>query len=277
VLEQKGVDVRLNAPIETVEKLNGGKFRVATVAARRRRDAKPVALRERPKYGYMKVAAGVAAGFSGAFITEPQPDTSRVVEFKPKDEIFDCVILTCPSNVAARVAPQLKRHERQAMRNVRYQGMICASMLTRYSLSPYYVTNITDDAPFSEVIEMSAVADKREFDGNSLIYLPKYVAPDDELFDKSDEEIKDSFLTALETMYPHFSRRDIVEFKISRVRQLFPLPVINYSDGLAPIKTSLDGLYVVNSSHIINGTPTINETVALAEQFLRTEFSPADS
>jgi protoporphyrinogen oxidase len=269
VLEQKGINVRLNAPIETVEKLAGGKFRVATAATRRKRDTKPITLEQQPKYGYLKAAAGVAAGFSGGFITEPQPDT-RVVEFTPKDEIFDKVILTCPSNVAARVAPQLKHHERQAMRNVRYQGIICASVLTRCSLSPYYVTNITDDTPFTGVIEMSALVDKREFDGNALIYLPKYVAPDDVLFDKSDDEIRDLFLTGLEKMHPHFKRADVIEFKVSRVRQVFPLPSVNYSEGLAPVKSSLEGLYVVNSSHIVNGTLNVNETVQLAERFLAT-------
>ena len=270
VLSERGVDVRLNAPIETVEKLAGGKFRVETTAARRRNDTRPVKLKQKTKYAYMKAAAGVATGFSGGFITEPQPENKNVVEFKPKDEIFDKVILTCPSSVAARVAPQLKHHERQAMRNVRYQGIVCASALTRCSLSPFYVTNITDDAPFTGVIEMSALVDKREFDGNALIYLPKYVAPDDELFDKTDDEIRDLFLTGLEKMHPHFKRADIVEFKVSRVRQVFPLPVVNYSDGLAAMKTSLDGLYVVNSSHILNGTLNVNETVQLVERFLGT-------
>ena len=52
------------------------------------------------------------------------------------------------------------------------------------SLSNYYVTNITDEAPFTGVIEMSALVDKKEFGRNALVYLPKYVAPDDELFDK---------------------------------------------------------------------------------------------
>jgi protoporphyrinogen oxidase len=273
VLEEKGVEVRLNAPIETVEKLVGGKFRVALAVARRRGDAKPVALRRKTKYAYMKIAAGVASGFSGGFITEPRPEPWRVVEFKQKDEIFDKVILTCASNVAARVAPQLKHHERQAMRNVRYQGIVCASLLTRCSLSPYYVTNITDDAPFTGVIEMSSLVDKREFDGNALIYLPKYVAPGDELFDKTDDEIRDLFLNGLARLYTRFRRADVVEFKVSRVRQVFPLPVVNYSDGLAPMKTSLDGLYVVNSSHIVNGTLNVNETVGLAEQFLRREFT----
>ncbi|HTH51142.1 MAG TPA: hypothetical protein VL501_04370, partial [Pyrinomonadaceae bacterium] len=146
-------------------------------------------------------------------------------------------------------------------------------VLTRNSLSPYYVTNITDDAPFTGVIEMSALVDKRQFDGNALIYLPKYVAPDDVLFDRTDDEIRELFLSGLEKMYSHFDRADVIEFKVSRVRQVFPIPVVNYSDGLAPMKTSIDGMYVVNSSHIVNGTLNVNETVQLAERFIKEIFT----
>ena len=121
--------------------------------------------------------------------------------------------------------------------------------------------------PFTGVIEMSALVNKVEFSGNALIYLPKYVAPDDELFDKSDEEIERSFLAGLEKMYSHFRRTDVLAFKISRVRQVFPLPVLNYSESLPSTKTSIDGLFVVNSSHIVNGTLNVNETIALAENF----------
>ena len=59
------------------------------------------------------------------------------------------------------------------------------------SLSDFYVTNITDDAPFTGVIEMSALVDKKEFGRNTLVYLPKYVGPDDELFDRTDDEIRE--------------------------------------------------------------------------------------
>ena len=38
------------------------------------------------------------------------------------------------------------------------------------------------------------------------------------------------------------------------------------------MKTSVDGLYVVNSSHIVNGTLNVNETVQLAENFYSEEF-----
>jgi protoporphyrinogen oxidase len=130
------------------------------------------------------------------------------------------------------------------------------------------VTNITDDAPFTAVIEMSALVDKSEFGGNSLVYLPKYVAPDDAMFEKTDDEIKETFLAALEKMYAHFRRADVLEFKISRVRQVFALSTLNYSANLPSMKTSLENVFIVNSAQITNGTLNVNETVALAERAL---------
>jgi len=53
------------------------------------------------------------------------------------------------------------------------------------------VTNITDTwVPFTGVIEMSALVDKKNFKDSALIYLPKYLAPNDPMFSKSDEEIE---------------------------------------------------------------------------------------
>lgn len=217
VLENNGIEIRLNSPIERIEK-DDGRFSITT--------------------------GGVASE-------------------------FDLAILTCPSGVAANICPQLGDDEKARLDSVQYQGIVCASVLTRKSLSPFYVTNITDESPFTGIIEMSALVDKEEFGGNALIYLPKYVAPDDELFERSDEEIENTFLGALEKMYEGFSREDVVEFKISRVRQVFPLPVIGYSEKLPPVETSVDGLYIVNSSQITNGTLNVNETIQLAEKFCK--------
>jgi len=69
-------------------------------------------------------------------------------------------------------------------------------------------------------------------------------------------------------MHPHFSRADVLEFKISRVRNVFPIPTLNYSANVPGVKTSLGGVYIVNSAQITNGTLNVNETVQLAENFI---------
>lgn len=211
--------------------------------------------------------------------TRKNSDTGIYIKYetgdqRPKTEDrFDKVIITAPANTAAQICPQLTEIETLKLNNIKYQGIVCASLLTKKSLSPFYVTNITDETPFTGIIEMSALADKKEFGGNALIYLPKYVSPDDELFEKSDAEIEEIFLNALEKMYPHFDRKDVVEFKISRVRKVFPIPTLNYSANVPPVNTSIDGVYIINSAQITNGTLNVNETIQLAENFFEETFT----
>ena len=191
---------------------------------------------------------------------------------KTKAQSFDQAILTVNSNVAARLCPQFTTDEKAKLNRIRYQGIVCASVLLKNSLSPFYVTNITDDAPFTAVIEMSALVDKSEFGGNALIYLPKYVAPDDAIFDKSDDEIKEVFLSALERMYAHFRRADVLTFQVSRVRQVFALSTLDYSNNLPAMQTSLGNIFIINSAHIVAGTLNVNETVQLAERAVEKFF-----
>ncbi|MEJ7625143.1 MAG: NAD(P)/FAD-dependent oxidoreductase [Pyrinomonadaceae bacterium] len=278
-LVEKGVEIRLNSRVRNAERLAGGKIRVTTAAKRRHKDVKPSVVSQRTKYSTFATAGTIAPGFSGAFLSEPELVSSAVIDFPSEETVtlFDRVILTCPSNTAAKMLPQLTGHEVKGLNNIRYQGIVCASMMMRCSLSKYYVTNITDDTPFTGVIEMSAIVDKKEFNRNALIYLPRYIAPDDPLFDKSDDEIQEYFLMGLEDMYPNFNRSDVLAFKISRVRQVFPVPVLNYSEDLLPMQTSIDGVAIVNSTHIVNGTLNINETVQLAERYFRDDQASAQS
>lgn len=200
-------------------------------------------------------------------------DGTVKVEENGCSTIFDSIILTCPANVVARLVPELTEAEKSVLRGVRYQGIICASLLLKSQISNNYVTNITDETPFTGIIEMSALVDKSEFGGLSLVYLPRYIPQEDQMFALSDDEIKEHFLSGLESMYPSFDRNDIVEFKISRVPQVFPIPILNYSEHVPETSTSIRNLYVVNSSQITNGTLNVNETVQVAEAFLeRTDF-----
>ena len=266
-LQAKGVDIRLNSRVEKIEKSSDGKVEIFNAKTQRCQDAKEEVYPQinidghRLKIGNGTVAVAELSAVAGVL----RLDAQNIAEFS-KDR-FDWVILTCPSNIAAKICPQLTENENQKLNNIKYQGIVCASVLMKKSLSNFYVTNITDETPFTGIIEMSALVDKEELGGNALVYLPKYVAPDDELFEKSDADIEDIFLNGLEKMYSYFDRKDVIAFKISRIRQVFPLPTIDYSANVPSVETSLENVFIVNSAQITNGTLNVNETVQLAEKF----------
>jgi protoporphyrinogen oxidase len=190
----------------------------------------------------------------------------QVQRWDDRWESFDQVVITAAAPIAAHLCPALSQFERDRLLGVQYQGILCASLLLKKPLSPYYVTNVTDSGvPFTGVIEMTALVDPQEFGGRSLVYLPKYIPADDPAFQLTDEQLEDSFLRAIERMYPHFDRSDVLSFQVSRVKYVMALSTLNYSTTLPPVHTSIPGLHILNSAHIVNGTLNVNETIQLAE------------
>ncbi len=182
---------------------------------------------------------------------------------------FDAAVVTVPCPAAIRLCPQLSAGERDRLRRVRYLGIVCASVLLSRPLGGYYVTNITDGwLPFTAIIEMSALVDPRELAGRHLIYLPKYVVPEDPLFEVPDAGIEESFLAALRRVYPDLTPAQVVAFRVSRVRHVFALTTLRYSETILPFRTTVPNLYIVNSSQILNGTLNVNEVVSLADRFM---------
>jgi protoporphyrinogen oxidase len=191
---------------------------------------------------------------------------------------FDQVIVTAAAPIAAQLCPQLSVQEKTLLKGIQYQGILCASVLLKQPLSTYYVTNITEDwVPFTGVIEMTTLVKPEAFGGRSLVYLPKYVPSEDSALERSDELLQAEFIEALERMYPQFQASDVLSFQVSRVKYVVAVPTLNYSQTLPPMQTSLAGLHIINSAHILNGTLNVNETVQLAEQAAVMLLSPPDS
>jgi len=184
-----------------------------------------------------------------------------------QSEILDQVVLTIPAPTVMKVCPVLSQVEKARLSGVEYQGIVCASLLLKHPLSKFYITNLTDPSlPFTAVIEMTALVDRSRFGGNSLVYLPKYVSAHAPEFSLSDQEIQERFLSALENIYPHFHRDDLLCFRVSRAPHVFALSTLNYSAHVPAQTTSIPGVHIVNSAQIVNSTLNVNETVRLAEQ-----------
>jgi protoporphyrinogen oxidase len=182
----------------------------------------------------------------------------------------DAVIVTASCRHIEAMCPQLTAAERERLRRVEYLGVICVSVELDAPLGPYYVTNITDESlPFTAVIEMSALASAASLEGRGLVYLPRYVGPDDPLWRATDEEIVAQFLRALDTMYPG-ARTRVRATRVARARDVMALPTLEYSSrAKPPVPTSVPGLFIANSAQIGAGTLNINETLGVVDDAMR--------
>ena len=128
---------------------------------------------------------------------------------------FDRVVVTAPGSHAARMCSSLKQTERDRLAALKYQGVVCASVLLKRPLRGRYLTYVADETiPFTGVIEMTAVVDRESFGGMSLVYLPHYLPSDHPLFDESDAAIRERSIASLKKMYPEVTDGDIVAFRV---------------------------------------------------------------
>ncbi len=183
---------------------------------------------------------------------------------------YDQVIVTTPSPQAINLCPEISDKEKHLLQELKYIGVICPSFLLKKSLGNCYITNITDSwVPFTGIIEMSALVDKSNFKGATLVYLPKYIPSNDERFDLTDDQIVKPFYEALRKVFPHLDQTDLISANVSRARFVFTQPTFSYSQKLPPVITSVKNLFVVNNAHIINGTNNVNEIIILADTTLQ--------
>jgi protoporphyrinogen oxidase len=226
------------------------------------------------------VKAGVKFKYN-SMVTKISKNPTGLIEIEIKNgelSVYDKVISTLPSNISAKIAPDISEIEKQKHNSIKYLGVICTSVLLKNKLSDFYVTNITDkNTPFTGVIEMTALIDPKEINDLHLIYLPKYVNSDDPLLDIPEEKLSLSFLNDFLKMYPSVNNSNVMFFGVSKARNVFSLPTLNYSDNLPGIKTSIENYFIINSAQIINGTLNVNETIQIAETKLSEILSKDES
>lgn len=202
---------------------------------------------------------------TGQYVVELAPDAGS--QGKTQPDAFDRVVVTSASPIAAKLLTQtLPQAECEQFEDFVYQGVVCPAILLKRSLTPAYLTYLVDpQTPFTAVIEMTGLIGADALDGNALVYLPRYVTQDDEYLGMSDETVRSHCFAALARLYPHFREDDVVACEIGRARYVLPVPTLHYERRLPPIATSLPGLFVLNSTQILNAGLAVNEAVELAQ------------
>ena len=180
---------------------------------------------------------------------------------------FDQVIATIPSRRFLLMAPQIAPEYARKLTEVKYLGVVCFVLLLKRQLSPYYVLNLTDEGlPFTGVIEMTNLVSRSETAGYHLVYLPKYTVPGDSLFSAPENELWATFREGLRRVCPDLLDSEIEARHLFRERLVQPIPVLNYSEIVPEMSTNIEGLFLANTTQIINSNLNNNAMVKIANR-----------
>ena len=178
---------------------------------------------------------------------------------------FDACIMTVPAPAILSCVPSLSKEYRSRLTMPQYLGMVCVVLVLKRAVSSYYLINVTQQAPFTGIVEMTNLIDcARETNGHALVYLPKYTSPSDPLFDLTDHDVWERFAPALFKIHPQLRCEDILSTQIFRERYVQPVPTLNYSAHAPTAATSMPHLFVANTTQIVNDTLNNNAMVGIA-------------
>lgn len=178
----------------------------------------------------------------------------------------DRVLLTTPGPVTNRLVPQLLSWERKRLTAAPYLGVICAALLLTKPPNDAYITYVVDDLGITGVIGTHALVDPATTRDYSLVYVPRYCAPDDPWFEEPEEVLLGRLVDAAKKALPG-APFEVVSGTVSKARYVMPVPTPRAPEPL-PYRKSVPGLYVASAAQNFSGTLNVEGTLAMAAQAL---------
>ena len=193
-------------------------------------------------------------------------------------DLYDQVFFTAPTRLArGAVGPDLlpvvERFERDNPTAVTYLGVACLVLVLEKPLTPYYVLNIGEPGvELTGLIEMTnLIARPEETRGLSLIYLPRYMDSESEMFSAGDAALRDGLIErGLKRLFPDFAASRALYAGVHRARHVQPLPLVRGTPpAAAPAAPALEAPFqIVNTALLRCATLNNNEVVALVDRFM---------
>ena len=118
---------------------------------------------------------------------------------------------------------------------VDFQGAVCGLATMEESLLESYWLNVAHDAPFGALVEHTNFVDPDRYGGDHLLYVAAYVQDDEEdLWRMDDDEVRETWLSGIESMFPDFDRETVSELRIARNPRAAPIYERGYLDLVVP-------------------------------------------
>lgn len=168
------------------------------------------------------------------------------------DSAFDAVISTSSPAFMAQLAPDLPSDYSAQLRNLKSMGAVVMVISLDRQLTPYYWHNLPKEAgfPFLSLVEHTNYMSPEHYGGDHLIYCGDYLETSHEYFNATKEQLLERFLPAFTRFNPAFDRSWIKDTWLFKAAYAQPIPPVNHSHNIPPLRTPLKGLYFASMSQV---------------------------
>ncbi len=182
-----------------------------------------------------------------------QDSKSKItVETSAGSEEFEAVISTSSPALMAKLAPDLPDAYSAQLRALKSMGAVVMIITLKQQLTHYYWHNLPKEAgfPFLALVEHTNYIDKQHYGGDHILYCGDYVDPSHEYFQLSKEDLLEKFLPALQRFNPAFERSWVKDTWLWKTAYAQPVPPVNHSQNIPPLRTPVPGLYFASMSQV---------------------------
>lgn len=177
---------------------------------------------------------------------------------------YDLVISTLAAPVFAKIIdlPELKQEKLVGLGAMTVLLRLKNKLLTDGT----YWLNINEKKwPFVAVIEHDNYVSSDHYNGESLVYLGRYLEMSDPLYRKSAKELLIDYSPYLKKLNPSFEE-DLIEALVFKAPFAQPISFVNQSRYLPKFNTSIKNLYWVCMQHVYPFDRGINHAVKSARK-----------
>ncbi|MCA9383014.1 NAD(P)/FAD-dependent oxidoreductase, partial [Candidatus Dojkabacteria bacterium] len=190
---------------------------------------------------------------SGVQVTSHKKEQQHVINYVDANQAenrleADLVVSTVPGPVFTKLFNVSEEYKKQ-IKQVKYIGATCMLIFLKHKLMPYYWLSVTnEDAPFMAVIEHTNLIDKSKYNDKHIVYIAKYIDPNEELFTKDEEQLLDVYENYLKQINPEFDRSWIEEKFL--FKSGFAQHIVEQNYNVVSYETGIEGLLYANFSQI---------------------------
>lgn len=167
--------------------------------------------------------------------------------------IHDHVIATCAPQEMRRLAPDLPASYTAQLDALRSMGALVLVLALKQQLTDdHYWINIPagEGLPFMGLVEHTNYVSPAHYGGDRLVYCGDYLPPEHPYFSYTKQQLLETYLPGLTRINPDF-RTDWVRasWKFTEIYAQ-PIPTLNHSQHIPPLKTPIPGLWMANMSQV---------------------------
>lgn len=181
---------------------------------------------------------------------------------------FDAIIVTLPSFLFIKIAPQLPDSYKSKLLKLKGLGALNLMLrLKRQFLTDgtYWLSMCDERSPILAIVEHTNFMDKEHYNNEHIVYVGNYLSQDDPRFQMTAEQLLKLYDPWLKKINPDY-KFSVLGFKLFKAPFAQPIIPTNYSKIIPPFETPLPNIYLANIQQVYPWDRGTNYAVELGKK-----------